>query len=151
MEPTRITLHCSATPNGVDVPAKTIKEWHLRRGFNDIGYHLVIQPSGQSETGRSLDRIGAHVKGENHNNIGIVMVGLDKFTRVQWQALRDHLYTFFLHYDIPRWALHCHREFQSAIDQNKTCPNVEPSRIWAWYFLGEDDAIAPHVYEIGLR
>lgn len=151
MEPTRITIHCTATRNGQDVPARTIKQWHLRRGWRDIGYHIVIQPSGQVEQGRPTNRQGAHVKDANQDNIGICMVGNDKFTNVQWQALRDHLRTLFLHYDIPEWALYGHRDFESARAQNKTCPNIETGRIWAWYFLGKEDAIKPHIFELSIR
>ena len=37
-----VILHCSATPEGKDYSVSTIRQWHLQRGFSDIGYHYVI-------------------------------------------------------------------------------------------------------------
>ena len=145
MDPYRITIHCSATRNGVDVPAEKIREWHLARGFSDIGYHIVFQPSGYIEPGRPTNVQGAHVKGDNSGNIGLCLVGTDRFTQAQWAGLKGRLDTLFLCFDIPRWELHGHEQFPSARQQNKTCPNVSINRLMAWYFLGEDDALKPHL------
>ena len=72
----RIILHCSATPEGRDVPASVIRRWHVEdRGWSDIGYHFVIRLDGTVETGRPLDRAGAHVKGHNADSIGVCYVG----------------------------------------------------------------------------
>ena len=38
----KIIVHCSATPKGKHFSAETIKSWHLKRGFSDIGYHFII-------------------------------------------------------------------------------------------------------------
>ena len=38
----KIIIHCSATPEQREVSVETIRKWHLQRGFNDIGYHYVI-------------------------------------------------------------------------------------------------------------
>ena len=38
----KIILHCSATAEGKDYTVDTIRRWHKARGFNDIGYHIVI-------------------------------------------------------------------------------------------------------------
>ena len=47
-------------------PAKTIRAWHLQRGFHDIGYHALIDPdSGLILAGRSWNRAGAHDLHEN--------------------------------------------------------------------------------------
>lgn len=43
--------------------------------WSDVGYHYVIRRSGEVETGRPVDRPGAHVKGANHDSIGIAWVG----------------------------------------------------------------------------
>ena len=42
----KIIIHCSATPEGRNVKAETIKKWHLDRGFSDIGYHYIIHLDG---------------------------------------------------------------------------------------------------------
>lgn len=74
-----IILHCSATKEGQDIKADTIRKWHLARGFNDIGYHYVIDLDGKIEVGRPEDKAGAHTTGHNANSIGICYIGgLDK-------------------------------------------------------------------------
>ena len=47
----RIILHCSATPEGRDVKVETITDWHLGRGWSDIGYHFVIELDGTIKEG----------------------------------------------------------------------------------------------------
>lgn len=59
----------------MDIGAATIREWHLARGFSDIGYHFVIWRDGHIETGRPLERIGAHARGHNSDSIGVCLVG----------------------------------------------------------------------------
>ena len=55
-----IFIHCSATPPSMDISADDIRDWHLARGWSDIGYHAVIKRDGTIEAGRSEDRAGAH-------------------------------------------------------------------------------------------
>jgi N-acetylmuramoyl-L-alanine amidase len=70
-----IIVHCSATPEGKDYTVATIREWHLARKFNDIGYHYVIYRDGSINKGRSEDIAGAHCTGHNSNSIGICYIG----------------------------------------------------------------------------
>ncbi len=78
---TRVFLHCTATREGQDVDAATIKRWHVTpvakggRGWRDIGYHFVIRLDGTIEVGRDEAIPGAHVEGFNTGSIGIVYVG----------------------------------------------------------------------------
>ena len=37
-----IIIHCSATKEGVNFKAKDIDRMHKQRGFNQIGYHYII-------------------------------------------------------------------------------------------------------------
>jgi N-acetylmuramoyl-L-alanine amidase len=71
----KIIVHCSATQEGRDLNAAEINRWHLKRGFNGIGYHYVILLDGTIEYGRSIYKQGAHVKGENKGSIGICYIG----------------------------------------------------------------------------
>ena len=90
--PDEIILHHSASSwAGVDV--EVIREWHLNRGFADVGYHFVITKEGVIQEGRSLQHKGAHCKAQskNHTSIGICLVGdstKDGFASVQRKALR---------------------------------------------------------------
>lgn len=71
----KIVVHCSATREGCDINAKDIDRWHKKRGFSQIGYHFVITLNGEVQEGRDLRLKGAHVKGHNHDSIGICYVG----------------------------------------------------------------------------
>lgn len=98
---TKIIIHCSATPASMDIGASEIRTWHVRdNGWNDIGYHFVIRRDGTVETGRPIEKQGAHcaAKAGNVASIGICMVGGVKkvggklvaesnFTPWQWDAL----------------------------------------------------------------
>lgn len=98
-----IVIHCAATPNGKHFTAADIDRMHKQRGFKrdsqaarnfnpelkHIGYHYVIELDGSVQPGRHVEEIGAHVQGSNARSIGICMIGTDKFTRQQWESLRN--------------------------------------------------------------
>jgi len=70
-----VVIHCSATPEGRDVSTDEIRQWHLDRGWSDIGYHFVVELDGSVHDGRPLEIAGAHAKGHNANSIGVCYVG----------------------------------------------------------------------------
>ena len=70
-----IVVHCSATPEGRDVSTEEIRQWHLDRGWSDIGYHFVVEIDGPVCDGRPVERAGAHASGHNANSIGVCYVG----------------------------------------------------------------------------
>ena len=70
-----LIVHCSATPEGKDYSVDTIRQWHLQRGFSDIGYHYVIYRDGSIHIGRDESIIGAHCTGHNTNSIGVCYIG----------------------------------------------------------------------------
>jgi len=70
-----IVIHCSATPEDMDIGVKEIRRWHLSRGFSDIGYHYVVRRNGSLEDGRHEAIPGAHAKGYNSDSIGVCIVG----------------------------------------------------------------------------
>lgn len=45
------------------------------RGWNDVGYHYLIDWEGRILEGRPLDRLGAHVERHNTGSVGIVLMG----------------------------------------------------------------------------
>ena len=126
----KIILHCSATPEGRHVTADTIRNWHLDRGWSDIGYHYVVYLDGTVATGRPVERSGAHTKGLNAHSIGVCYVGglealknakgewVDKDTRTpeQKEALECLINDLFEQY--PEATLHGHNEFAA-----KACPS----------------------------
>lgn len=144
--PKLITIHCADSQNGKEYPLERMRQDHLARGFLDIGYHKLIQPNGQVENGRPLNVVGAHVADHNRGNIGICLIGSTKFSRAQWDALRRTLDGIFLTYSIRKTELYGHCQFDSAIKQGKTCPNVPINVLLLWYYqiVGEQ-AIAPYL------
>jgi N-acetylmuramoyl-L-alanine amidase len=71
----KIIVHCAATREGQHIKTDTIRNWHLKRGWSDIGYHYVIELDGTIGIGRPIERSGAHTKGLNSNSIGVCYVG----------------------------------------------------------------------------
>ena len=120
----KIIIHCSATPEGRNVNVSTIRQWHLDRGWSDIGYHFVIYLDGTVLSGRPIERAGAHVKGYNKHSIGICYIGgvdssmnpKDTRTDAQKESLRNLIED--LMFDYPLATLHGHNEFSS-----KACPS----------------------------
>ncbi|NBK20425.1 MAG: lysozyme [Spirochaetia bacterium] len=70
-----LVVHCAATRPSMDVGVKEIRQWHLKRGFFDVGYHFVIRRNGVIEDGRDVNQIGAHVEGHNFESVGVCLVG----------------------------------------------------------------------------
>ena len=122
-----IIVHCSATREGQQVTVDTIRDWHLAKGWNDIGYHFYIDLDGTINKGRDIDKIGAHCKGHNRNSIGICYCGgveadgkTPKDTRTQEQkdSLLNVLKTLKAMY--PEAVIYSHNEFA-----NKACPSFD--------------------------
>lgn len=121
----KIILHCAATPEGRDIKASQVRQWHLANGWSDIGYHWFIDLDGTIEKGRDESFVGAHTSGQNSNSIGICYAGgLDKDgktpkdtrTAAQKKAIRNLLME--KHHQYPNATLHGHNEFAA-----KACPS----------------------------
>lgn len=133
--PTAVILHCSATPDYKaddklfdHFGAADIDLWHKKRGFDKIGYHIVVRRSGVYEFGRALlppkVEKGAHCKEANSYAIGICYVGTKIPTTAQIRTLKT-LYKIILErYNIPITEWHGHRELGKT-----ECPGFEMSTI----------------------
>ena len=130
-----IIVHCSATPEGRDFTVAQIRQWHLQRGFRDIGYHYVIYRDGTIHTGRPVAQAGAHCTGHNAHSIGVCYIGgvakdnktpKDTRTEAQKRSLANLLKR--LHELYPKATLHGHREFA-----NKACPSFDVGE-YQWLF-----------------
>lgn len=122
----KIIVHCSATPEGRDISANTIDQWHKERGWSGIGYHYVVKIDGTIEYGRDITKTGAHVKGHNTGSIGICYIGgcdlhmnpKDTRTAEQKESLLLLIKTLKkLHCNA---TIHGHNEFSS-----KACPSFD--------------------------
>lgn len=153
-----IVIHCSATPEGRPVSVATIRTWHLKRRFSDIGYHYVIDLEGRVHVGRPIGKTGAHVKGHNTGSIGICYIGgvtndgnlspKDTRTPAQKLAISELLHELVETY--PLITEICgHRDFPGV---KKACPCFDAipeyegilERPAAGVFIGEShDPIQP--------
>lgn len=125
----KIIIHCSASDFG---NAQRIREWHLERGWSDIGYHYVINngkvfkddkinqmvQDGFIEKGRDDSIVGAHTQGQNSNSIGICLIGNKDFTKEQFFSLNTLLDSLLKAYNLTKNDVYGHYNFSS-----KTCPN----------------------------
>ena len=69
-------VHCSDTKTNQSFGVEDFRKWHVQeRGWSDVGYHYVIRLNGTVETGRPLERSGAHAKGHNAHSVGICFEG----------------------------------------------------------------------------
>lgn len=125
-------IHCSATSSdwmeGQSSASKRaeIKRWHVQgRGWNDIGYHVLIDRDGTVVEGRPAELQGAHVRGQNHDSLAVCLIGgrgstqndqfRENFTQAQEFALRDLL--AFWESEFPGLAIYGHNQFAA-----KACP-----------------------------
>lgn len=112
-----VVIHCAATASGkplqqgepgtvgyLNAP-QVIDAWHAARGFRrnpaavrafsaklpSIGYHYVIDLTGEVWSGRALDEVGAHALNFNARSVGVCLVGgierEGKYTAGQWDSL----------------------------------------------------------------
>jgi len=122
-ETNRVIVHCSATKPSLDVGVLEIGRWHVKRGFNEVGYHFVIRRDGTREEGRPVSIQGAHTIGYNRDSIGICLVGgVDdngqpdcNFTFNQWAELKFLLEELSQKYPIQE--ITGHRDYSE-----KACP-----------------------------
>lgn len=126
-----VVIHCSATPSGkplaqgkrgepgyLNAP-QVIGAWHAARGFKrqpeavrafssslpSIGYHYVIDLTGEVWSGRHLSEVGAHAKDFNARSVGICLVGgaerEAQYTAAQWKSLQQVVAMLLSDYGIP--------------------------------------------------
>lgn len=70
-----IILHCTATEATRKYTVADVRSWHKQRGFDDIGYHYLIDLDGSILDGRPVGQVGAHVEDHNVGSIGISYFG----------------------------------------------------------------------------
>lgn len=133
-----IIVHCSATrPEWMEDKSLAskiaeIRDWHKQRGFNDIGYHWIIDRDGTCLPGRLEEKTGAHAKNHNAKTIGICLVGgfgssandqfTDNYTTEQAVALRDLIADIKTRHAIKQVSGH------NDYDAGKACPGFRVSR-----------------------
>lgn len=115
-----IIVHCSDSDHAVHDNVQTIREWHVSRGFSDIGYHFVITKDGFTHEGRPIEKVGAHCKGFNQNSIGVCLTGSSEFTIDQLVSLGVLIERLRNRYG-TKVRVRPHKMF----NHDKTCPNFD--------------------------
>lgn len=117
----RITVHHDGMPpvslsgtQQVAARIEQIRQSHVGgRGWADLGYHYVIDPSGRIWEGRNIRYQGAHVKDQNENNLGILVMGnfqQQAPTQAALASLDRFLVNQMQRYNIPIAAVRTHQE-----------------------------------------
>lgn len=90
-EVTKVFLHCSASGHAHHNDVSVMRQWHLARGWDDVGYHFFIRSEGLVQVGRDLEKVPSAQAGKNTGTIAICLHGLveDDFTLAQFDALRE--------------------------------------------------------------
>jgi len=115
----RITIHHSASG---DVSVDTIRQWHLKRHFKDVGYCWIVRKNGDLEYGRPMNRQGAHVKYQNYRNLGICVTGdFRKYppTEVQYCSLGRLLNFLCFAFHIPKDKIYLHKDLANTLCPGK--------------------------------
>ena len=129
--PQKVIVHHSASPRRTSIV--TIRQWHLERGFDDIGYHAVIEHDGVIRYGRPTWVVGAHDQGENTNSIGVCVTGnnlvpADRWSWEQVCSLVDFLVACKKVYG-PMLGIFMHKENEPA-GTATDCPGLTQAE-WA--------------------
>lgn len=133
-----IVIHCSDSPNSLSDKrfdtAGDIHRWHKARGFDGIGYHYVVDESGDEQAGRPVFLKekgfwkGAHCVGHNSHSIGICLIGKKDFHGAQLNQVRQIIKRLLAVW--PNAKVVGHRD----VDSRKTCPNFD---VGYWLETGE--------------
>jgi len=127
-----ISIHCSATPTG---SALIYDHYHKEHNGwkNGIGYHFIISNGnngdgyfksldGQIESGRSIRKEPAAVRGHNRGMIAICLTGSNysDFTKKQFKSLKKLLKELIKKYNIKLDNIKGHRDYLKK--KTKRCP-----------------------------
>jgi N-acetylmuramoyl-L-alanine amidase len=155
---TKIIWHCTATPEGREVTKDDLYRWHvIENGWSDIGYHYLITLEGNIVPCREEHLVGAHVKGENNDSIGIAYAGgitndgtqRAKDTRTDAQVAAMYSLTDKLldKYDLNWDDVYGHNQFAA-----KACPSFDVVKDVAnsdYTSPDEDGEIEPNLPDLG--
>ncbi len=129
-----ISVHCSASDREDQSTLEDIHFLHTSpkyrrfiwgkyhvsgRGYDDVGYNYIIEPTGKLREGRPLHIAGAHTLGYNGTHIGICVIGDKDFQVKQFKTLHKLIDDLKKEFNINEEKVRPHNYF----DSRKTCPN----------------------------
>lgn len=155
----RLVIHHSATlskffkhPNTI----QAIQNYHIQKGWNDIGYHYILSPKGDMlYEGRPANAVGAHCginpaeKQENRvfgndGSLGLCIIGNydeESVPQTLIESIKFVIEKLCSTYEIPLNEIYGHFEAWIPGKQLKTCPGknmvIALFGKWKWnrYFL----------------
>ena len=100
-----------------------IRELHVnKKGWDDIGYHFMIDELGNTHTGRDIEIVGAHVSNHNKHSIGICLLGNfdeKEVPTAQLKGLKEMVGHLMITFELNKPDVSLHRDFPSV---KKSCP-----------------------------
>jgi hypothetical protein len=121
----RITVHHAGMTPSYNVATTSVARElsrilaaHSQIGYGDIGYHFIVDYAGRVWEGRALRHEGAHVSGENENNIGVVLLGnfeKQKPSRSQLITVNRLVRLLGAHYGISPKRFYGHRDLGPTV------------------------------------
>jgi hypothetical protein len=119
-------IHCSASDAIEADDVSVIRQWHLARGWRDVGYHFFIKKNGTVQPGRDLELIPAAQYGYNTGTIAICCHGLkvELFTSAQFKSLLELAREINKSYGSRRLKYRGHCEVSA-----KSCPVFDYRRV----------------------
>lgn len=140
-DPKYAILHHTADASGGDQIAR-VNEYHrIRFGMLSrlgyyVGYHYLIERTGEVIKTREHDEEGAHTRGKNTESIGICLAGnfdLERPTEAQMNALDKLLGSLAIRYSVSEYTLAHHSDYADT-----HCPGwYFTSREWRLHLLEE--------------
>jgi N-acetylmuramoyl-L-alanine amidase len=130
-----IVIHCTATQP--DAKVKSIQNyWHKTLGWNNPGYHILIDPNGTPHQLQYFDNIANGVRGFNKDSIHISYIGgvdeeyKPKDTRTDQQkiGIMNAIYKAieYAGHDVQILG---HRDFPKV---KKACPSFDAKETYSW-------------------
>ena len=122
--------HSAGSPN---TTLEDIDRMHRKERdppFLMVGYHHVIEGSGEIRAGRPMDWIGAHAPPHNSDSIGVCVVGdntnlEDRWTQAQWRSLYHYVKACLVLW--PYLKVRGHRDIGSTATE---CPGLDIGDWW---------------------
>lgn len=131
----RITIHHDGMSPFVSTSAEAaaqrleaIRQAHVgANGWADIGYHYVVDPAGRVWEARPVNLQGAHVKDNNEQNIGVMVLGnyeQQSPTNASTKSMEDFVASLMRRHRVPVGRVYTHQELRAT-----ACPGRSLQRV----------------------
>lgn len=124
-----LVVHTEGSPSGAHGSLASIRRYHVvANGWEDVGYHYVIDREGRIHAGRSERFQGAGVAGFNRHALHVCVTGnadREAFNPPQLVALLEWIADARARHGVPLGNVLGHREcyaFPGVPNTGKSCP-----------------------------